>query len=302
MRSSSSGTRSCGRWRRPATRPHTTPTSSPTGAAGRKSPGSSSPATRSSSATSAARTCMRAAIRSRPREELYASIERLLELPDHVLVYPSHYGGSVCGRGLSGNPVLEHRFRAPPQLGARSTRMRRASPKHCSSICRPLPRTSARSSTRIAAGSSRRGHERGDDPARASRERRSVRASRRPERLRRRHGRARAEHAPARRRARLRPRLEERDPQLRRRLRDRQGALEPRRRRARRPRRAQAPAGHRLAARSARAAPDRARAQLGLDRRREPLPRRQPGPRLVDDRRDEDRPRRPAAPWARARV
>jgi hypothetical protein len=21
-----------------------------------------------------------------------------------VLVYPSHYGGSVCGRGLSGNP------------------------------------------------------------------------------------------------------------------------------------------------------------------------------------------------------
>jgi len=36
--------------------------------------------------------------------ELYASIERLLELPDYVLVYPSHYGGSVCGRGLSGNP------------------------------------------------------------------------------------------------------------------------------------------------------------------------------------------------------
>jgi hydroxyacylglutathione hydrolase len=36
--------------------------------------------------------------------ELHGSIERLLELPDHVLVYPSHYGGSVCGRGLSGNP------------------------------------------------------------------------------------------------------------------------------------------------------------------------------------------------------
>jgi hypothetical protein len=29
----------------------------------------------------------------------------LLALPDHVVVYPSHYGGSVCGRGLSGNPV-----------------------------------------------------------------------------------------------------------------------------------------------------------------------------------------------------
>lgn len=35
---------------------------------------------------------------------LHASLGRLLELPDHVVVYPSHYGGSVCGRGLSGNP------------------------------------------------------------------------------------------------------------------------------------------------------------------------------------------------------
>jgi hydroxyacylglutathione hydrolase len=35
---------------------------------------------------------------------LHASLERLLELPDHVVVLPSHYGGSVCGRGLSGNP------------------------------------------------------------------------------------------------------------------------------------------------------------------------------------------------------
>ena len=35
---------------------------------------------------------------------LHASLARLLELPEHVLVLPSHYGGSVCGRGLSGNP------------------------------------------------------------------------------------------------------------------------------------------------------------------------------------------------------
>lgn len=35
----------------------------------------------------------------------FHSLRRLLELPDHLLVYPSHYGGSVCGRGLSGNPV-----------------------------------------------------------------------------------------------------------------------------------------------------------------------------------------------------
>jgi glyoxylase-like metal-dependent hydrolase (beta-lactamase superfamily II) len=36
--------------------------------------------------------------------EQFRSLERLLELPDHVLVYPSHFGGSVCGRGLSSNP------------------------------------------------------------------------------------------------------------------------------------------------------------------------------------------------------
>jgi hydroxyacylglutathione hydrolase len=36
--------------------------------------------------------------------ELYRSLQRLLELPDGVLVFPSHYAGSVCGRRLSGNP------------------------------------------------------------------------------------------------------------------------------------------------------------------------------------------------------
>lgn len=36
---------------------------------------------------------------------LYASLRRLLELPDGVVVLPSHYGGSVCGRGLSSNPI-----------------------------------------------------------------------------------------------------------------------------------------------------------------------------------------------------
>jgi hydroxyacylglutathione hydrolase len=36
---------------------------------------------------------------------LHQSLRRLLELADHVIVYPSHYGGSACGRGLSGNPI-----------------------------------------------------------------------------------------------------------------------------------------------------------------------------------------------------
>jgi len=37
---------------------------------------------------------------------LYRSLtERLLSLPDDLLLYPAHYAGSVCGRGLSGNPA-----------------------------------------------------------------------------------------------------------------------------------------------------------------------------------------------------
>src|SRR5215210_4167731 len=37
---------------------------------------------------------------------LYRSLtERLLTLPDHLVLYPSHYSGSVCGRGLSANPI-----------------------------------------------------------------------------------------------------------------------------------------------------------------------------------------------------
>jgi hydroxyacylglutathione hydrolase len=37
---------------------------------------------------------------------LYRSLtERLLALPDELVLYPSHYSGSVCGRGLSANAV-----------------------------------------------------------------------------------------------------------------------------------------------------------------------------------------------------
>jgi hydroxyacylglutathione hydrolase len=37
---------------------------------------------------------------------LYRSLtQRLLTLPDHLLLYPAHYSGSVCARGLSGNPA-----------------------------------------------------------------------------------------------------------------------------------------------------------------------------------------------------
>jgi hydroxyacylglutathione hydrolase len=37
---------------------------------------------------------------------LYRSLtDRLLVLPDHLVLYPAHYSGSVCGRALSANPI-----------------------------------------------------------------------------------------------------------------------------------------------------------------------------------------------------
>jgi hydroxyacylglutathione hydrolase len=37
---------------------------------------------------------------------LYRSLtEKLLILPDHLALYPAHYSGSFCGRGLSANPA-----------------------------------------------------------------------------------------------------------------------------------------------------------------------------------------------------
>jgi hydroxyacylglutathione hydrolase len=51
---------------------------------------------------------------------LYRSLtERLLTLPDHLVLYPAHYSGSVCGRGLSANPISTIGFerRHNPALG-----------------------------------------------------------------------------------------------------------------------------------------------------------------------------------------
>jgi hypothetical protein len=50
----------------------------------------------------------------RGARDLFESAERLHRLPDHVTVFPGAFSGSVCGRGLSGNPVstvgYERRF------------------------------------------------------------------------------------------------------------------------------------------------------------------------------------------------
>jgi len=42
---------------------------------------------------------------SQRAEQLYDSLQRLLSLPDWTEIYPGHYAGSVCGRGMDGKPV-----------------------------------------------------------------------------------------------------------------------------------------------------------------------------------------------------
>ncbi len=52
--------------------------------------------------------------------DLHRSLQRLLTLPDWTEVYPGHYAGSVCGRGLDGKPMStigrERRANAALQL------------------------------------------------------------------------------------------------------------------------------------------------------------------------------------------
>jgi hydroxyacylglutathione hydrolase len=55
--------------------------------------------------------------------QLFDSLhDKLLKLPDHIEVYPAHFGGAACGKGLSGKPGstigFERRFN--PALRFRS--------------------------------------------------------------------------------------------------------------------------------------------------------------------------------------
>ena len=57
-------------------------------------------------------------------EQLYDSLRgRLFSLPDHVEVFPAHFGGAACGKGLSGKPGstigFERRFNPALQFGDR---------------------------------------------------------------------------------------------------------------------------------------------------------------------------------------
>jgi glyoxylase-like metal-dependent hydrolase (beta-lactamase superfamily II) len=58
-------------------------------------------------------------------EQLYDSLSgRLLALPDHLEIYPAHFGGAACGKGLSGKPGstigFERRFNPALQYGSRA--------------------------------------------------------------------------------------------------------------------------------------------------------------------------------------
>jgi glyoxylase-like metal-dependent hydrolase (beta-lactamase superfamily II) len=37
--------------------------------------------------------------------QLYQSLQKLLSLPDWIEIYPAHYAGSVCGRGMDGKTI-----------------------------------------------------------------------------------------------------------------------------------------------------------------------------------------------------
>jgi len=58
-------------------------------------------------------------------EQLYESIYgKLLKLPDHIEVYPAHFGGAACGKGLSGKPGstigFERRFNPALQFTSKA--------------------------------------------------------------------------------------------------------------------------------------------------------------------------------------
>jgi hydroxyacylglutathione hydrolase len=50
--------------------------------------------------------------------QLHRSLQRLLTLPEWTEVYPGHYAGSVCGRGMDGKPIstIGREQRANPAL------------------------------------------------------------------------------------------------------------------------------------------------------------------------------------------
>jgi glyoxylase-like metal-dependent hydrolase (beta-lactamase superfamily II) len=53
---------------------------------------------------------------------LFRSAQRLKTLPDYLAILPGAFSGSVCGRALSANPVVDDRIRAAFQQDVRDRR------------------------------------------------------------------------------------------------------------------------------------------------------------------------------------
>ena len=58
-------------------------------------------------------------------EQLYDSLYgKLLKLPDHLEVYPAHFSGAACGKGLSGKAAstigFERRFNPALKLSSKA--------------------------------------------------------------------------------------------------------------------------------------------------------------------------------------
>lgn len=82
---------------------------------------------------------------------LYRSLtERLLPLPDHLLLYPAHYSGSVCGRGLSGNPASTIGYERRHNTALQS----RSEDEFVSALLRDLPPAPEQQAAIIAANRS----------------------------------------------------------------------------------------------------------------------------------------------------
>ena len=57
-------------------------------------------------------------------EQLHESLRSIMTLPDHVEIFPAHFGGAACGKGLSGKPGstigFERRFNPALRLASKS--------------------------------------------------------------------------------------------------------------------------------------------------------------------------------------
>ena len=210
-RSSSSATRSCGRWRRRVMRPPITPTSSPIAAAATRSRGLFSRATRCSSVTSAGPTCTRRVIRSRLHG---CSSRRCSACSSCPTVCSSTRATTAARSAAARSPATRSR-----RSGSSGRTTRRSHTPTPTSFARallvdvpPPPVGQAAIVAANRAGRSRAGVTAG--PFRLG-----LRANARQfallvalNALCRGDGRTRAQRAAARRRARLRPRLDRRDP------------------------------------------------------------------------------------------